>query len=70
LASVNQISSAWTAVGLGLLVNLVAGYSLSHFWGVQYAAVGLLAGSAVTLFRSNAAVRRILLRPDYHYSVS
>ena len=70
LASVNEIASASTAVGLGLLVNLLAGYGLSHFWGVQYAAVGLLAGSAFVLFQSNAAVRKILLRPDYHYSVS
>ena len=58
------------AAAFGLAVNLITGYGLSHFWGVQYAAAGLLAGSAVVLWTCNAAVRRILRRPDYHYSIS
>jgi len=70
LASVNAISLALGAVTLGLVANVLTGYSLSHLWGVQYAAVGLLAGSAVVLWKCNAAVRQILRSPDYHYSVS
>ena len=70
LASVNAISKASLAVALGVAVNLLTGYALSHLWGVQYAAVGLLAGSAVVLWTSNAAVRGVLHRPDYHYSIS
>jgi hypothetical protein len=70
LASANANSLALVAVTLGLVANVVTGYGLSHLLGVQYAAVGLLAGSAVVLWRCNAAVRQILRSPDYHYSVS
>ncbi len=70
LASVNAISMASLAVAVGVAVNLLTGYVLSHLWGVQYAAVGLLVGSAVVLWISNAAVRRVLRHPDYHYSIS
>src|SRR5207253_10820574 len=49
LASINATSMALPAVALGVGVNLLTGYGLSHLWGVQYAAVGLLAGSAVVL---------------------
>jgi hypothetical protein len=70
LASVNASSLALGAVTLGLVVNVLTGYELSHLWGVQYAAGGLLAGSAVVLWKCHAAVRQILRSPDYHYSVS
>lgn len=70
LASANAISMASFAVGVGVAVNLLTGYGFSHLWGVQYAAAGLLAGSAVVLWISNAAVRHVLRRPDYHYSIS
>jgi len=70
LASTNAISMAAFAVALGLAVNLLTGYGLSHLWGVQYAAAGLLAGAAVVLLISNAAVRHVLRHPDYHYSIS
>lgn len=70
LSSVNSTSLAMVAAAFGLAVNLITGYGLSHFWGVQYAAAGLLAGSAVVLWTCNAAVRQILRRPDYHYSIS
>jgi hypothetical protein len=70
LASLNATSLALVAVGAGLVVNLLTGYSLSHFWGVQYAAAGLLCGSAVVLWKCNAAVRQVLRRPDYYYSIS
>ena len=70
LASVNAISRASRAVAVGVAVNLLIGYALSHLWGVQYAAVGLLVGSAVVLWIANAAVRRVLDHPDYHYSIS
>ncbi len=70
LASVNANSMALVAVTLGLVANVLTGYSLSHMWGVQYAAVGLLTGSAVVLWKCNAGVRQILRSPDYHYSVS
>src|ERR1017187_2810910 len=70
LASVNANSLALVAVTLGLVANVLTGYGLSHLCGVQYAAVGLLAGSAVVLWKCNAAVRQILSSPDYHYSVS
>ena len=70
LASVDAISIACLAVGVGVAVNLITGYGLSHLLGVQYAAAGLLAGSAVVLWITNAAVRHVLRHPDYHYSVS
>jgi hypothetical protein len=70
LASVNAISMASLAVALGVTVNLLIGYALSHWWGVPYAAVGLLVGSAVVLYAANAAVRHVLDHPDYHYSIS
>ena len=70
LVSINAISKAVLAVGLGVGVNLLTGYGLSHLWGVQYAAVGLLAGSAVVLWKCNAAVRQALYHSDYRYSIS
>jgi len=70
LSSVNSTSLAMIAAAFGLTVNLVTGYALSHYWGVQYAAAGLLAGSAVLLWICNAAVRQVLRRPDYHYAIS
>lgn len=70
LSSINSISYAMVAAAFGLAVNLITGYALSHLWGVQYAAAGLLAGSAVVLWTCNAAVRKVLRRPDYHYSIS
>lgn len=70
LASVNAISVASLAVAVGAAVNLLIGYGLSHMWGVQYAAAGLLVGSAMVLWIANAAVRRVLHHPDYHYSIS
>ncbi|HYY72987.1 MAG TPA: hypothetical protein VE778_05290 [Candidatus Bathyarchaeia archaeon] len=70
LASANAISVASFAVGVGVAVNLLTGYGFSHLWGVQYAATGLLAGSAVVLWISNAAVRHVLRHADYHYSIS
>lgn len=70
LASVNAISMASLAVASGVAVNFLTGYVLCHFWGVQYAAVGLLVGSAVVLWISTAAVSRVLRQPDYHYSIS
>jgi hypothetical protein len=70
LSSINSTAIAAVAAALGLMVNLVTGYALSHLWGVQYAAAGLLAGSAVLLWTCNAGVRQVLRRPDYHYSIS
>ncbi|MGB7845224.1 MAG: hypothetical protein WBL63_06385 [Candidatus Acidiferrum sp.] len=70
LASVNAISMASLAVALGVVVNLLTGYGLSHLLGVQYAATGLLAGSAVVLWLSHAALRHVLRQPDYHYAIS
>ena len=70
LVSVNAIRRAVLAVGLGVGVNLITGYGLSHLGGVQYAAVGLLAGSAVVLWKCNVAVRQVLHHPDYRYSIS
>jgi hypothetical protein len=70
LASVNATSLALRAVAFGLAVNLLAGYGLSHLLGVQYAAVGLLTGSAVVLWKCNTAVRQVLRHPDYHYSIA
>ncbi len=70
LSSVNANSQALVAVTLGLLANLLTGYVFSHLWGLQYAAIGLLVGSAVVLWKCNSAVQRILCCPDYHYAVS
>jgi hypothetical protein len=70
LASIGAISVASMAIALGLAVNLLTGYVLSHLWGVQYAAVGLLVGSAFVLLMCSAAVRRVLCHADYHYAVS
>ena len=70
LASVNSTSAALLAVTVGLGVNVLTGYGLSHLLGSQYAAAGLLAGSAVVLWRCTAAVSHILRHPDYHYAIS
>jgi hypothetical protein len=70
LASVKANSMALTGLTLGLVANIAVGYGLSHLWGVQYAAVGLLTGSVVVLWKCNRAVQQVLRRPDYHYSVS
>lgn len=70
LASVNATSAALRSISLGLGVNLLVGYVLSHSFGVQYAAVGLLAGSIVILWKSHGVIRRILRDPDYYYAIA
>jgi Na+/H+ antiporter NhaD/arsenite permease-like protein len=70
LASVNATPLALRAVCLGLGVNVLAGYVLSHLFGMQYAAVGLLAGSVAFLWKSHSATRKILRDPDYRYAVA
>jgi hypothetical protein len=70
LSSLNANAMALRAVAMGLAVNLLAGYALSHWLGVQYAAVGLFLGSAVILWNANASVRNTLRHPDYHYSIA
>jgi hypothetical protein len=70
LSSLNANSMALRAVSIGLAVNLLAGYALSHWLGVQYAAVGLFFGSAVVLYYANSLVRQSLRHPDYHYSIA
>ena len=70
LACVNALHLALRAVALGLAVNLFAGYSLSHLLGVQFAAVGLLLGAGVVLWKCHRAAQQVLEHPDYHYSVA
>jgi hypothetical protein len=70
LASLNSVSPALRAMALGLAVNLLIGYGLSHLLAVQYAGAGLLTGSAVVLWKCNAAVRQVLRHPDYHYATA
>ena len=70
LAGINATPRALRAVGLGLAANVLAGYCLSHVWGVQFAAAGLCLGSAVLFWQSNLAVRRVLQDPGYHYSIA
>jgi hypothetical protein len=70
LACVNALHLALRAVALGLVVNLLVGYELSHLLGVQYAAIGLLLGAAVVLWNCHTATRQVLRHPDYHYSVA
>ena len=70
LASINSTPWALRSVSIGLAVNLLAGYALAHLLGVQYAAMGLLLGSAVLLWKCNGAVRQALRHPDYHYAIS
>jgi hypothetical protein len=70
LASVNAISTVVAALALGAGINLLTGYGFGHVWGVQYSAAGLLVGSAVVLWKCNAAVRQVISNAAYHYSVS
>lgn len=70
LAGMNATPRALRAVGLGLAANVLAGYWLSHLWGVQFAAAGLCLGSVVLFWQCNRAVRRVIHDPGYHYSVA
>jgi hypothetical protein len=70
LASLNVISPALRALAFGLGVNLLVGYGLSHSIAVQYAAVGLVSGSAVVLWKCGAAVRKVLCCPEYYYATA
>jgi hypothetical protein len=70
LVCVNALNMAVRSLAIGLAVNVIAGYGLSHILGVQYAAFGLMAGAAVVLWKCNAAARQVLRHPDYRYSVA
>jgi hypothetical protein len=70
LAGMNATPWALRAVALGLVANVLAGYCLSHLWGVQFAAAGLFLGSVVLFWQSSMAVRRVIHDPGYHYSVA
>ena len=67
LFSLNRPWPVFRAIMPGLLVNLLAGYILSHGFGTRYAVVGLVLGAAVFAIRSTSAVSKTLAQPDYAY---
>lgn len=67
LFSVNCAGPALRLVALAVVCNFVTGYILSHLFGVEYAAIGLLSGGTVLFARSTRAMKIVLQHADYFY---
>ena len=67
LFSLNRPAAVLRALLPALVVNLVAGYVLSHVAGAEFAVVGLVAGAVVFAFGARRGVREALTRPDFAY---
>jgi hypothetical protein len=69
LLSVDAVSAVAKAAGMGLAVNLLIGYTLSHAVAMQFASVGLLAGACVFTWQVHKTLWKVLAHPDYYYSL-
>jgi uncharacterized membrane protein YdjX (TVP38/TMEM64 family) len=55
---------------VALACNGVTGYVLSHVFGVEYAAIGLLLGGIVLFTTSHKLIRIVLREADYFYAMA
>ena len=69
LLSLDAANKPSRAAALGLIVNFVVGYTLSHSVAVELAAMGLLTGSIVFAWEVHRSVWQVLAYPDYFYSL-
>jgi len=69
LLSVDAVADVSKAAGMGLVTNLLVGYTMSHAVAMQFAAVGLVAGAAVFAWQVHRSLWNVLAHPDYYYSL-
>jgi O-antigen/teichoic acid export membrane protein len=55
------------SMSLGLVLNLVIGYILSHSLSLHYAVWGFVIGASIFAFYSTKQVLSMLSQPDYAY---
>jgi hypothetical protein len=70
LLSLNRAERALTLMTVALVCNGVTGYVLSHVFGVEYAAIGLLLGGIVLFTTSHKLIRIVLREADYFYALA
>jgi hypothetical protein len=70
LLSLNRAERALTLMTVALACNGVTGYVLSHVFGVEYAAIGLLLGGIVLFTTSHKLIRIVLREADYFYALA
>jgi hypothetical protein len=70
LLSLNRAERALTLMAVAFACNGVTGYVLSHVFGVEYAAIGLLLGGVVLFTTSHKIIRIVLREADYFYALA
>jgi len=69
LLSADAVVEVSKAAGLGLSINLLVGYTMSHAVATQFAALGLLAGASVFAWQIHKTLWNVFAHPDYYYSL-
>ncbi len=70
LFSINRAERALGMMAIALICNGLTGYVLSHLFGVEFAAVGLLVGGLVLFALSYRFIADVLREPDYFYALA
>lgn len=70
LFTLNRAERALALLALALACNGITGYVLSHVFGVEYAAIGLLVGGFVLLVVSYRVIQVVLREADYFYALA
>jgi len=70
LFSLNRAERALGLMAIALVCNGLSGYVLSHLFGVEFAAIGLLAGGLVLFALSYRVIAVVLREADYFYALA
>lgn len=70
LLSANRLDRVLRSLGAALISNAAVGYVLSHLFGVEFAAVGLVVGGVVLFFSSYHLMKGVLRAPEYFYALA
>jgi hypothetical protein len=70
LFCLNRAERALALLAVALVCNGVTGYVLSHLFGLEYAAIGLLVGGIVLFTMSHRVIKIVLREADYFYALA
>ncbi|HEY8669592.1 MAG TPA: hypothetical protein VIL63_02025 [Terriglobales bacterium] len=70
LFSLNRAERALGLMAIALVCNGLSGYVLSHLFGVEFAAIGLLAGGLILFALSYRVIAVVLREADYFYALA
>jgi O-antigen/teichoic acid export membrane protein len=70
LFCLNRAERALALLAVALVCNGVTGYVLSHLFGLEYAAIGLLVGGIVLFTMSHRVIKIVFREADYFYALA